>query len=129
MYKHNLRSKGMLKLGAGLALCLAVVGCSAQYDAGEQEWSSTDTKATKTLLGEDKHLDKDKKEELMKEMVATRNPTPIEGTIVHYEAFPSELIRVRPVDVWLPEGYDPASSDRYPVIYMHDGQMMFDHSA
>ena len=39
----------------------------------------------------------------------------------------SELKGVRPVNVWLPEGYDPASSDRYPVIYMHDGQMMFDH--
>ncbi len=31
------------------------------------------------------------------------------------------------MDVWLPEGYDPASSDRYPVVYMHDGQMLFDH--
>ena len=114
----------VLKFGAGLALCLGTVGCNSQYDAG---CCSADFKATKTLPEEDEHLDKG--EELTKEMVPTRTPTPIEGTIVHYGAFPSELIRVRPVDVWLPEGYDPASSDGYPVIYMHDGQMMFDHSA
>ena len=64
------------------------------------------------------------KEELMAQ-VASRAATPIDGEIVHYQDFPSEQIRPRPVDVWLPEGYDPDSSDRYPVIYMHDGQMMF----
>ena len=68
------------------------------------------------------------KEEFMSKVVAKRTEQSIlAGEIVHYEDFPSELIRVRPVDVWLPEGYDPASTDRYPVIYMHDGQMMFDH--
>lgn len=30
----------------------------------------------------------------------------------------------RPVDVWLPADYDPAR--RYPVLYAHDGQMLFD---
>ena len=29
------------------------------------------------------------------------------------------------IDVWTPEGYD-GSSRRYPVIYMHDGQNLFD---
>ena len=115
--------EGMLKCGAGLALCLVLVGCSSQYDAG---CCSADVNATETLPEEDRNLDE--KEKLMKEMVGTRTPVPIEGTLVHYEEFPTELIRPRPVDVWLPEGYDPASSDRYPVIYMHDGQMMFDHS-
>ena len=68
------------------------------------------------------------RKEFKKEMVASRTEQSIiEGAIVHYEEFPSELIWVRPVDVWLPEGYDPASGERYPVIYMHDGQMMFDH--
>ena len=71
----------------------------------------------------------DTKEELAKKVIPRRTPVPMEGTIIHYEEFPSELIRVRPVDVWLPEGYDAASGDRYPVIYMHDGQMVFDHSA
>ncbi len=56
------------------------------------------------------------------EMTDTSNP----GDLVHYPDFPTELIPPRPVDVWLPEGYDSASDDRYPVIYMHDGQFLFD---
>ena len=48
------------------------------------------------------------------------------GTLVRHADFPSARVPVRPVDVWLPEGYDAVSYDRYPVIYMHDGQAMFD---
>ena len=65
-----------------------------------------------------------KKRELVKASLTGRAQTPIDGTIVRYEAFASELIRPRPVDVWLPEGYD-GGSGRYPVIYMHDGQFNF----
>ena len=53
---------------------------------------------------------------------------PLEGSIVHYRKIQSELVRPRPVDVWLPEGYDSESNKRYPVIYMHDGQMLIHHS-
>ena len=53
---------------------------------------------------------------------------PLKGALTHYKDFPSKLIRPRPVDVWLPEGYDASSNDRYPVIYMHDGQMIFHHA-
>jgi len=73
---------------------------------------------------------KEEREKLnrMKENIPRIAIPPLTGSIVHYQEFPSELIRPRPVDVWLPEGYDPESSDRYPVIYMHDGQMIFHHS-
>ena len=47
------------------------------------------------------------------------------GSIVHYSNFSSEFVMQRPVEVWLPEGYDPSSSTTYPVIYMHDGQFLF----
>jgi predicted alpha/beta superfamily hydrolase len=30
------------------------------------------------------------------------------------------------VQVWLPPGYAQASAQRYPVLYLHDGQMKFD---
>lgn len=30
------------------------------------------------------------------------------------------------VDVWVPEGYDASSGKRYPVVYAHDGQNLFD---
>ncbi len=35
-------------------------------------------------------------------------------------------IRPRDVQVWAPPGYEPASGKRYPVLYMHDGQNVFD---
>ena len=111
---------GLLLCRVGLILSLGVVGCGSQY-----EISSVDANATETR-GE-KEMDEAKKELMARRVNRRTEQSVIEGTIVHYEEFPSELIRVRPVDVWLPEGYDPASSDRYPVIYMHDGQMMFDH--
>jgi enterochelin esterase-like enzyme len=46
------------------------------------------------------------------------------GTIVRFENFKTEIIEPRNVDVWLPSGYNP--DDRYTVLYMHDGQMLFD---
>lgn len=46
------------------------------------------------------------------------------GMLVHYEQFPSALIPSRNVEVWLPPEYD--TNKKYRVIYMHDGQMLFD---
>ena len=37
---------------------------------------------------------------------------------------PSEFIEDRPVDVWLRANYSDEKS--YAVLYMHDGQMLFD---
>ena len=39
---------------------------------------------------------------------------------------PSKLVEPRPVDVWLPSDYTPAK--RYAVLYLHDGQNLFDAS-
>ncbi|MEZ4988299.1 MAG: hypothetical protein R2795_25270, partial [Saprospiraceae bacterium] len=36
----------------------------------------------------------------------------------------SHHVPARQVDVWLPAAYDTAH--RYAVLYMHDGQMLFD---
>ncbi|SHG99075.1 Putative esterase [Winogradskyella jejuensis] len=46
------------------------------------------------------------------------------GTLLRVEAFPSENIKLRPVDVWLPENY--TADKKYAVLYMHDGQNLFD---
>ncbi|MBL7473610.1 esterase family protein [Robertkochia sp. 1368] len=46
------------------------------------------------------------------------------GTIIHYNEFPSLHVPARNIEVWLPPGYNPER--RYPVLYMHDGQMLFD---
>jgi len=43
-------------------------------------------------------------------------------------AIHSEWVQERPVDVWLPDGYAERAKagHRYQVLYMHDGQMLFD---
>ena len=46
--------------------------------------------------------------------------------LVMHEAFHSEFLPdERAVRVWLPPGYDQAD-ERYPVLYLHDGQNLFD---
>lgn len=47
------------------------------------------------------------------------------GRFVRWEAVESEGLRPRNVTVWLPPGYD-GSWRRYPVLYMHDGQNLFE---
>lgn len=46
------------------------------------------------------------------------------GTLEEYPEFQSSYISPRTVRVWLPDGY--SSKNRYDVLYMHDGQMLFD---
>jgi enterochelin esterase-like enzyme len=51
-------------------------------------------------------------------------PAVSSGTISRLENFPSQFVDARNVDVWLPAGYNQGS--KYAVIYMHDGQMLYD---
>lgn len=46
------------------------------------------------------------------------------GEIRRFERFASTYITPRTVDVWLPANYD--TTQKYAVLYMHDGQMLFD---
>ncbi len=48
------------------------------------------------------------------------------GTLKRFEKFPSQYIEARHVDVWLPPDYETKTSQRYAVLYMHDGQNLFD---
>jgi predicted alpha/beta superfamily hydrolase len=49
-----------------------------------------------------------------------------QGTVERHADFPSKLVAPRHVDVWLPPGYAKDAGRRYPVLYMHDGQNLFD---
>ena len=70
--------------------------------------------------------------------MADASPPPIEpGVVAHtltgdvrtHEAFHSRyLTHDRTVVVYLPPGYDAATADRYPVLYLHDGQNVFDRA-
>ena len=46
------------------------------------------------------------------------------GKVERLALFPSKYIAARNIDIWLPEGYN--SNEKYAVLYMHDGQMLFD---
>ena len=51
----------------------------------------------------------------------------VQGTLVYWRDVESDyLARPRHVGIWLPPGYDAAAEARYPVLYMHDGQNLFD---
>ena len=58
--------------------------------------------------------------------VFAQQPTPSSGRIVRFENFTSKYVPARNVDVWLPDNY--SASKKYGVLYMHDGQMLFDSS-
>ncbi|MGE0076627.1 MAG: alpha/beta hydrolase [Bacteroidales bacterium] len=51
-------------------------------------------------------------------------PQPITGKIIRFGNFKSSYVKSRNIDVWIPENY--SKDKRYAVIYMHDGQMLFD---
>ncbi len=48
------------------------------------------------------------------------------GSVKRHENFKSQFVAPRNVDVWLPNGY--SKNEKYAVLYMHDGQMLFDPS-
>jgi predicted alpha/beta superfamily hydrolase len=47
-----------------------------------------------------------------------------QGIINRIDSFPTKFISPRTVDIWLPSNY--STTKKYSVIYMHDGQMLFD---
>lgn len=51
-------------------------------------------------------------------------PEVVAGKIERFENFNSSYVTTRNIDVWLPDGYN--ENQKYAVLYMHDGQMLFD---
>lgn len=49
------------------------------------------------------------------------------GKIERLEKYKSQFVDTRNVDVWLPEGY--SDKEKYAVLYMHDGQMLYDNES
>ncbi len=52
----------------------------------------------------------------------------ITGKVDYYPKFKGENLLPRDVIVWLPPSYDSLTEKRYPVLYMQDGQNIFDPS-
>lgn len=51
-------------------------------------------------------------------------PTVYSGSIKRFENFKSTFVDARNIDVWLPGDY--SEKEKYAVLYMHDGQMLYD---
>jgi len=56
--------------------------------------------------------------------ICAQDPTVTTGRIDRVKSFPSAYVEARNIDIWLPEGY--SLKKKYAVLYMHDGQMLFD---
>jgi predicted alpha/beta superfamily hydrolase len=60
----------------------------------------------------------------------TESPNPVTiprtGALRTHAAFPSKLLVARDVHVYLPPGYETDAGRSYPVLYMQDGQNVFD---
>jgi len=54
-----------------------------------------------------------------------RTPSLAGGRLIEWEAVTSAHVGPRNVTIWLPPGYETGSG-RHPVLYMHDGQNLFD---
>ena len=52
-------------------------------------------------------------------------PLGVTGVVKRHANFSSRYVDARHLDVWLPPDY-ATSNDRYPVLYVHDGQNVFD---
>jgi len=62
-----------------------------------------------------------------KEYIADWENSGVEGRLVYWTDVTSAYLGPsRHVEVWLPPGYDETPASRYPVLYMHDGQNLFD---
>lgn len=50
------------------------------------------------------------------------------GKIVKIDSFKSKLVQARNIEIWLPAGYNTDTKKTYPVLYMQDGQNVFNAS-
>jgi predicted alpha/beta superfamily hydrolase len=55
---------------------------------------------------------------------AQQAPNAGEGQIFYLQKFKSKFVTERDIAVWVPKNY--SKKKRYAVLYMHDGQMLFD---
>lgn len=58
---------------------------------------------------------------------ATAPPSTLTGDFRHHAGFPTKHLRnEHDLIVYLPPGYETDAERRYPVLYLHDGQNLFD---
>lgn len=63
---------------------------------------------------------------LLVQAMLAQTPNVSMGKLVRLANFESKFVPARNIDIWLPDNYN--SKTKYSVLYMHDGQMLFDSS-
>jgi predicted alpha/beta superfamily hydrolase len=58
--------------------------------------------------------------------VSSEENADLTGCLHHFPRLPSNFITPRNVDVWLPPTYNEGDTSGYNVLYMHDGQNLFE---
>jgi len=61
---------------------------------------------------------------LLSMQMHAQSPQVSSGKVQRIDNFKSNFVDSRTVDVWLPNGY--SDTQQYAVLYMHDGQMLYD---
>ena len=82
----------------GIILSLGMISCDFKSDSNKKEESAIKLETYAGQLGS--------------------------GSIKSIKNFPSKFVRSRNVDIWLPDSF--SEDKKYAVLYMHDGQMLFD---
>ena len=107
-------------------------GQAIEYKITRGSWKSEETLEDGTVPVENKSVLADQDRQVRHEVArwkdAGSTPTPqITGNYRIHESFHSSFLRFdRRVIVWLPPSYEKDRKRRYPVLYMHDGQQVFD---
>ncbi|MCA0446402.1 MAG: M48 family metalloprotease [Bacteroidetes bacterium] len=50
----------------------------------------------------------------------------ITGQLIRITDFPSRFAEPRNIDIWIPPSYNLETTKKFPVLYMHNGQNLFD---
>lgn len=96
-------------ISSGLAVTLLLGACVAQNSPDTRTVQMSDTSEPSTP-------------------VAGSSPAPVETSsqIFEHKAFESAFVQPRNISVWVPADYSADTGIRYPVIYAHDGQNLFE---
>jgi predicted alpha/beta superfamily hydrolase len=103
------------------------------YHWGETTWTLTGVPADQQttwlpikLSGEKPVYDPQPPSTATGRLLLSRDVISVPTSIRAQTHRPGYPLRARRILVWLPPGYDSQPNRRYPVLYMHDGQNVFD---
>ncbi len=109
-------------------------GADVQFKATRGSWETVEKSlAGGEMTNREVVADQDREVELVVEAWASgeaKRPEPtLTGDIRRHDGFRSDILdNERTLIVYIPPGYDEKPDARYPVLYMHDGQNIFDAS-